>query len=83
MLLSPKLLSQGAFDHPLTVRLTMERQTVMWMALPHMRSHAEPAAEVLQGLPFQELHLMRCTCLTAPQNQRLLKLALPARVTAV
>lgn len=83
MLLFPRLFSPQAFVHPLTAKLTMERQIVMLMALPHKRSHAEPAAEVLQGLPFQEPHLMRCTCLTALQNQHLLKLALPARATAV
>lgn len=82
MLLFPRLFSLQAFVHPLTVKLTMERQIVMLMALPHKRSHAEPAAEVLQGLSFQEPHLMRCTCLTVLQNQHLLKLALPVRVTA-
>lgn len=83
MLLFPKLFSLGAFVHPLTVKRTMERQTVMLMALLHKRSPAGHAAEVLQGPFCQEPHLMRCTCLTALQNQHLLKLALPGRVTAV
>lgn len=83
MLLLPRLFSLGAFVHLLTVKLTMERQTVMLMALPHRRNPAEPAAEVPQGPSLQEPHLMRCTCLTVLQNQYLLKLALPARLTAV
>jgi hypothetical protein len=77
------LFSLGAFVHPLTVRLTTERQTVMLMALPPMRSPAAPAVEAPQDPPLQEPHLMKSTCLTALQSQHLPSLALPARVTVV
>lgn len=82
MLQFPSLSCLGASSLPLTVRLTMERQTVMLMAQPPRKRPADPAAEAQQGPPLQEPHLTRSTCLTAPQSQHLVSLALPARMTA-
>lgn len=47
----PSLSSPGASSRPLTVRLTMERQTVMLMAQPPRKSPARPRREAPQGPP--------------------------------
>ena len=62
----PHLSSPGASSHPLTVRLTKERQTVMLTAQTLRKSPSDPAAEAPQGPPFQEPHQMRSTCLDSP-----------------